>query len=108
MELNDEYRIKIRTGFQSPHGWAWKTIQGVLLCGGLFGWNGSHLTHIPTGRSLGGTDAVFNEKEAIACAEALIKLDLPWKATTAKEWNKCKGSDDRKRAREIVKSYTKK
>ena len=102
MELNDEYRIKIRTGFQSPHGWAWETIQGVLLCGGVFGWNGEVLTHIPTGRSL---IIIFDEKDAMACANKLITLDLPWDATTIKEWNKSKGTHARKRAREIVKHY---
>jgi len=101
MEFKKACRLK---GLSLGRGGQRKEIvNGEIVCDGLFGIDGSEkrwcLTHIPTGRNVG-----YYRTKAIAkaCAEALAQVQLPWASKTMKEWNKAKGTPERKEAAAIA------
>jgi len=80
-----------------------REVEGRILPGGIFGikTGSDSLTHIPTGRCVG---LFWSEHAAVACAEKLAEVDLPWDAKTMREW--WSGSREKRRAaHEIVRRY---
>ena len=91
-------------GFPRKGGRRKETREGEIVCDGVFGIHGERpacLTHIPTGRSVGWFP---NADVARKCAKALIAIDLPWQATTLKEWRRGR-NDARGTARAFVKRF---
>jgi len=69
-------------------GVRYEEVQGVILFDGQFGiWmTGTgmwELTHGGTGRYIGTRSS---QNRAIALAERLVEIDLPWDAKTKKDW----------------------
>jgi len=100
MEFKKACRLQ---GFPLRGGQRKEVVDGEIVGDGLFGIDGSQkgwcLTHIPTGRNVG----YYRTKTiARACAEALAKVKLPWTSKTVKEWNKAKGTLERKEGTAIA------
>jgi len=85
----------------------WRVIQGSLLCDGVFGLADEPLgrltlTHIGTGMAAGHYPS---RQKAYAAAQRLLGLDLPWSATSIKEWKAKKSSAPSDEAIKIIERY---
>ena len=99
-----EYKICIRV-YSKKTGRPYakrRTIEGTILCGGLFGlayeveWT---LTHIGTGRTAG---HYVTRRKAYEAAAQLAALKLPWEAKSRKEWMARIDADEGEKATEII------
>lgn len=80
-----------------------ETVQGLILCDGIFGlreetgtWT---LTHLGTGRRTG---RYPTRRKAYKVAVQLAALDLPWDAKSNKEWEERRDMEESERAVEII------
>jgi hypothetical protein len=104
-----EYRIRVLTYSKAtgrPYR-KWHMIQGTMICGGVFGLadeplEGLTLTHIGTGMSAGHYPS---RQKAYAAAQRLLGLDLPWSATSIKEWKAKQSSAPSDEAIKIIDCY---
>jgi hypothetical protein len=104
-----EYKINVlayskRTG--APYK-KWRTIEGTIICDGVFGLadetlDGLTLTHIGTGMAAG---RYPSRQKAYNAARQLLKLDLPWSATSIKEWRTKKTDGPSDEAIKIIEHY---